>query len=97
MHEGDAELEPTGCANVMSTPWFSVIESLQGSRPSVPKDWSSRRVHRIADDALPDTKQVYLTRRPDARLGAVKPVMRLRCPCTECVAKTGPRQSWRPS
>ena len=81
----------------MSTPWFTVIQSLQGGLPSVPKDWSARRVHRIADDALPETKQVYLTRRPDVRSVAVKPVMRLRCPCTECVAKTGPRESSRPS
>jgi len=81
----------------MSTPWLSVIESLQGSAPPVPKDWSARRVHRIADDALPESKQVYLIRRPDMPSGAVKPVMRLRCPCTECIAKAGARESGRPS
>ena len=96
-NEGDAERGPTDYARSMSTPWFSVIESLQGGSPPVPKDWSARRVHRIADDALPNTKQVFLIRRPDVRPVAVRPVMRLRCPCTECVAKAGPRESWRPS
>ena len=76
--------------NDMSTPWFSVVRTLQGSVASTPKEWPVRRVHRMLDDAMPEARGIYLPRIPNRPQSSAPLKARLRCPLMDC-AKSRPQ------
>jgi len=89
----------------MNDPWSNLIDTLAGTERKTPTTWPKRNVHRIMDDALMAAPQPRSSApRPmmpqaAARRAAVAPpkrpeqVVRLRCPCTNCVAERSMRNA----
>lgn len=76
----------------MNDPWSNLIDTLAGNEPKTPTWWPQSNVHRILDDSLtsaPRPRQRALrppeapTRR-EAATPRFAPLMRARCPCTNC-------------
>lgn len=86
----------------MNDPWSNLIDTLAGNERKTPTTWSQRSVHRIMDDTLmaapqPRPRMLRAITPPPMRLASVAPTkrpeqpMRLRCPCTNCVAERSQR------
>lgn len=98
---GDAKTPEAAYPVNMSNPWSSLVETLSGTERKTPHTWPARRVHRIMDDGAPSKllarearPSVRGDRRPSLAQASV-PVMRSRCPCTEC--QVGPAEVTRPA
>lgn len=88
----------------MNDPWSNLIDTLAGNERKTPTSWPQRNVHRIMDDTLmadpqPRARMLRPITPPPVRLTMVPPpkrpeqTMRLRCPCTNCVAERAQRSA----
>ena len=88
----------------MNDPWSTLIDTLAGTERKTPITWPKRNVHRIMDDTLmadpqPRSRALRPIMPPPVRLATITPpkrpeqAMRLRCPCTNCVAERSMRNA----
>jgi len=88
----------------MNDPWSNLIDTLAGNERKTPTSWPQRNVHRIMDDTLmadpqPRSRMMRTMSPPPMRMAMIappkrpEPVMRLRCPCTNCVAERSMRSA----
>lgn len=87
---GDENTPATTYSEGMNNPWSNLVETLSGTEHRTPHSWPERRVHRMLDDAPParsparEPRPVVKVDRRPSMMQAPAPVMRSRCPCTEC-------------
>ena len=86
----------------MNDPWSNLIDTLAGTERKTPTTWPKRNVHRIMDDTLiadPQPRTLRPILPPPVRLATIMPPkrpeqgMRLRCPCTNCLAERSMRNA----
>ena len=85
----------------MNDPWSNLIDTLAGTERKTPTTWPKRNVHRIMDDTLttdpqPRSRALRPNLSPPVRVATPKRPeqgMRLRCPCTNCVAERSMRNA----